>query len=430
MKLIFRTRKISNYYKLLLVTIIIFLTIYWFKVPLASNTLFIVTIFVLISSTFTGSTKSIRNIFLHPLIINSYVSSLLLIVFACIITISQGTDDFNMAILIAKQIPYITCAVIMGAFFSKIMIVEHRYIEIEWFVLAAGSIQGLIVIMAMTNSDVRLLLLQFQGSESTDFLLSEHNHGVRGFALSAQQFFGLSAMLCIQAVLVTSWKISNNISFGFISKLQFLFFGFACIFVGRISGLIYIICFIVLILMSKKKIVNLIILILVLMVLNSFDQYINYESKSFQWAAELLINFLSGEGFSTKSSTELKESMLFPLSLEQLLIGDGRYLNPDNSYYMGTDSGVMRFVLFGGLPFLFLAFFPYLIFILYGMKLKKIEENCKMEILWVIATILLLQVKGEVIIVGTMVNVFFFTYMSFILSTSKSIQFNYDLRKN
>ncbi len=356
---------------------------------------------------------------MHPLIINLYVCILALIIYAYSMAIFRGTDDLSMSILIAKQIPYITCAVIMGGFFSRIMNVNRGCIDIERLILSAGAIQGLVVIMAMTTPDVRLLLIQFQGSESSEFLLSEHNYGVRGFALSAQQFFGLSAMLSIQAVLVTVWKISKNISFGIFSALQFVLFGFACFFVGRISGLVYILCLLLFIVLSKRYISNLIIISTVLLLALPFLNYIDYESKSIQWAAELFINLFSNEGFTTTSSTDLREKMLFAPKIDQLLIGDAVYSNPDGSYYMGTDSGFVRFVLFGGIPFLLIASLPYFIILLYGSILNNFEKHHRLGLIFIIFTIFLLQIKGEVLIVGTMVNVLFFMYLSYIISRSR-----------
>ena len=43
--------------------------------------------------------------------------------------------------------------------------------------------------------------------------------------------------------------------------------------------------------------------------------------------------------------------MYFPLTEQQILLGDGRYTGSDNAYYLHTDPGFMRFTLiFGFLP--------------------------------------------------------------------------------
>nr|WP_227575029.1 hypothetical protein [Acinetobacter baumannii] len=65
---------------------------------------------------------------------------------------------------------------------------------------------------------------------------------------------------------------------------------------------------------------------------------------------EPILNYIN-EGSFASTSTDALQNMYFPLTEQQYLIGDGRYMDGE-SYYMATDAGYMRFTLFYGGVFL------------------------------------------------------------------------------
>lgn len=68
------------------------------------------------------------------------------------------------------------------------------------------------------------------------------------------------------------------------------------------------------------------------------------------WAFEMFINFSSGEGLETSSTSKMFEMYVFPDSGGTWWLGDGKMENPDGSYYMYTDIGFIRLIFFWGLP--------------------------------------------------------------------------------
>jgi hypothetical protein len=72
--------------------------------------------------------------------------------------------------------------------------------------------------------------------------------------------------------------------------------------------------------------------------------------KIIPWAFEMFINSNEGNGLETKSSNNLKD-MYFEVSTSTFLFGDGYYSDPTDkaAYYLGTDAGYMRQLLFYGL---------------------------------------------------------------------------------
>lgn len=69
----------------------------------------------------------------------------------------------------------------------------------------------------------------------------------------------------------------------------------------------------------------------------------------FNWAFEPFVNYFDGNDFSTSSSNHLK-TMYFMPSFKTILFGDGLYMDPiTKTYYMQTDVGLIRPVLFWGI---------------------------------------------------------------------------------
>ncbi|HFU1362782.1 TPA: hypothetical protein ACGQTY_004411 [Citrobacter farmeri] len=73
-------------------------------------------------------------------------------------------------------------------------------------------------------------------------------------------------------------------------------------------------------------------------------------------ALEPLINYINSGELETNSSDKLVEKMLFIPNFASLVIGDGLYYNNDGSYYMHTDSGFVRQLLYGGFIYLTCCF--------------------------------------------------------------------------
>ena len=74
-----------------------------------------------------------------------------------------------------------------------------------------------------------------------------------------------------------------------------------------------------------------------------------------RWVFQSFINYSEQGSFSTTSTQSLKE-MYFTPNGKTLLLGDGYYTDADGLYYMGTDVGLSRAVLFGGIGFQMLRY--------------------------------------------------------------------------
>ena len=167
---------------------------------------------------------------------------------------------------------------------------------------------------------------------------------------------------CLIAIIFNNYFIQKNI------KRKYVLFPIAVtavllvgtLFYGRIGTLaaLIILFFFALRLMIKRPkifmwcVAGLLLCIAALLVLKNRVPAID---AWFDWAFDLVINFINKKTLRTDSSDVLLNRMLFIPDFKTILIGDGRYTE-NELYYMETDAGIMRPLLFGGLIFAFVRY--------------------------------------------------------------------------
>ena len=111
---------------------------------------------------------------------------------------------------------------------------------------------------------------------------------------------------------------------------------------------------------------------------------------------DLIINFVNNKTLRTDSSDVLLNRMLFVPDLKTILVGDGRYTE-NELYYMETDAGIMRPLLFGGLTFAFLRYISLYGILLWRMFKRETENPEKTVFFWILLMCIVFEVKGEII---------------------------------
>lgn len=114
----------------------------------------------------------------------------------------------------------------------------------------------------------------------------------------------------------------------------------------------------------------------------------------YNWCFSVVNNFISSGRIGTDSTDILFGRMLFIPSFATIILGDGRFTRDDGLYYMQTDSGIMRPMLFYGIFFMIIGF-SILWNIIWGIRDKADKrKNPKKTIL--ITSLLLTWVVFEV----------------------------------
>lgn len=125
------------------------------------------------------------------------------------------------------------------------------------------------------------------------------------------------------------------------------------------------------------------------------SQYNEDIAAWYNWAMEPIISLLETGEIQT-SSTDTLWSMWFVPELKTLLIGDGYYTSPLTSgYYMNTDVGYLRPVLFYGFFYTILSL---LVPTMLGFEMGKDNKENKLLMLMLLVAMFIFEIKGEVVL--------------------------------
>lgn len=280
--------------------------------------------------------------------------------------------------------------------------------------------QAFIQVISFVSPHINEFLNVFREAAVVEIASSQYL-GTRGLALVGGGFFSLSAAYAIFFVFLAEERKSirfNRILYGIM--LGLLFFG--ALSAGR-TALIGIAAAIGLLLgeffgetvkrfknikisintklKSRTIIISILVLILVLVtvlfIVNdvfkfSIGEEIQRKANYFiAYAFELFYNLARGDGFTTDSTSALS-NMYFEVPTRTFFVGDGWYTTASGSYYMGTDAGYMRNILFFGI----IGFFFLLI---YQMQFFLYKQNSKRKFasIVLVALLLVLHIKGDVV---------------------------------
>lgn len=116
-------------------------------------------------------------------------------------------------------------------------------------------------------------------------------------------------------------------------------------------------------------------------------------NKSLAWLLEPLINFVSGDGLTSTTTAHIFNDMLFAPNVKQLMFGDGMYTG-SNGYYMKTDLGFMRLILYFGIPGLLVTYYIVLFSISNVKKKLGCLANKHFALCWLVL-FAIFEFKGE-----------------------------------
>lgn len=231
-------------------------------------------------------------------------------------------------------------------------------------------------------------------------LWRQTRYGLKGFTN-----FG-EVTICTIAVAFSNYMIhqDKHIFSRWNIMLYVLLLG--CTFYGR-SGLILSLMITVLfsvIFMSKLEVKRcfihfLIIGICIGLIVNLAD----FDKRFFYlitWVSDPVVSFVESYNYGQisfgSSGDILLENMWFMPDAMTFILGDGYYVNSDGSYYMHTDAGILRHVLFGGMPVLISGYSIILYLCFNILKIERRDRGFKLMIIAIMAVLLIQEIKGIV----------------------------------
>lgn len=279
------------------------------------------------------------------------------IILSTVIPLIQFTFDFSyLKTLIHQLIILITGYLLVGYFqWKKLNIIDST---IKCFFLQS------IIQFACFISPTFLKLTDMFRSDELIAIRNRSYRGFRGLAISGSGFFGLAVSYAVLFVLLAFYldKWKKPIS---IKMIAVVFLIFGAISAGR-TALIGVLIFAVVYLYRSAKQFNkntvrnigLVLALATFFVLLLKGPVIRYLNNSQSWTymryylLQFAENDSTGQGANLNNITSLSHmfnDMYFTLSPKQVLFGDGMFTGVDGKYYMHTDVGIMRNLLFYGI---------------------------------------------------------------------------------
>lgn len=340
----------------------------------------------------------------------------LLYLFSFISIIINNTYDLIFLRNISAYIFYIFASIFLLTFTKSHI---KKYEDIIRYFCWACTIQALITLFSFFSPVIKDLVRNIQIYNEVDAekyeILSYRAFGLGSWFDIGSMRFGV-ALIFIQYLYLREKKIKIYYFLIFFIILAAGILTARTILVGFGFSALYL--FFAPKQYRKKKlfaiiIVLLIILSFVVLIFLFFPSLIEQFDKTIKWAFRVFFSISDGGRTRVGSLDTLFGKMyFFPDSLKTWFIGDGIINSPDGSYYMHTDAGYMRFLLFFG-------FFGLLFYICYqtymAIVMFKKDENILLKYL---KYFLLLYIL--VCFIKTRINIAFVASLFFVLNYMQS----------
>ena len=314
------------------------------------------------------------------------------------ITTLLGQYDYEIIVTFFNQM----INLIIGLMLFSYYLAKKRKKSIEIDIFMSFVIQSGIQLMSFLSPSINAFLNNFRTAGT--IMIAQKYSGIRGLSVSGTNFFGLSVAYGLIFILYAFDYNSIKEKNFFLKILCMSLLIFGSFSSGR-TALIGMFIGLAIILIKKRSVkkrkkqslknivaymmVGLLAITGICFLYSQIDQ--KEVSKKVKYLNNFIFegvhNFINGEGFTTTSSFELFNEMYFKIDENVFVIGEGKYINEDGSYYRKTDAGYMRNILFFGI-------IGIIILLMYQSLFFYWKNNfCKNMIIF--GYILLMHIKGE-----------------------------------
>lgn len=316
-----------------------------------------------------------------------------IVVYSVFIPSVKRTYDFSIIKTFVHQFFALVAGGLLLAF---LRVKRHKIFDV---IILAFVAQSILQILSLVISPLREITNIFRSPTAIDI---QHRYsGIRGLAISGYAVFGLAVAYGLMFIVwalewrnaLTKFNIYVKMLFGLILVVGAASAGRTGLVGFGIAVVIRLILVVFVEKPAKKEVLPVIDfcavtigIVAILSQIKSFPALNNL----FNYVNEFFNNFINGNGFGS-SSTDKLWKMYFHIGADTLFFGDGFYTASDGAYYMNTDAGYMRNILFFGVVGFVLLFVYQLLF--FDLKNKKRRVKDSIYLLF----ILLMHVKGEVL---------------------------------
>lgn len=334
---------------------------------------------------------------------------LFLIIYSVFIVIIKSTYDFSIVKTFFNQGIFIIIGIFLYALFKN----KNKEHEILKYIIYVFFIQSIIQLISFISNDVNEILNVFR-PENIVAIGTERYSGIRGLAVSSYGFFALGCGYAIVYILIfDKWDdlFNDNIYVKIFMLISMIFGGLS----AARSSIIGIILGVVLFFIKKflegklnyinknksYKLKNLcifyfftLIIFIIYIFLSNIDigeELIYRFEKYKRFVFEMFYNIANEGSADISSLNKLFGEMYFEVESDTFFLGDGRYMNEiGTGYYMGTDAGYMRNILFFGVVGFAFLFIHQIICLNFNKKNRLLS-------IMILLCILILHIKGDIL---------------------------------
>lgn len=344
--------------------------------------------------------KRVLSLILSKSVLWIFLSVVALTVWIQIILWINGTSDYSLVPTLIHLVAKLGVGLFLYAFLKE-KGYEKRIVN---YILVAFVLQALIALLGVVSPLFRELI--YLTKDEYTIKKSKEYGFIRGLSLAASSFFGLSVPFGCTLILFFSKRNTLTNDRPVLGTFVYLLLMIGTFFAGRmgllgaILGLVYVLVFcrktiqkanVLKILSTIGKILLVALAVIGLISLAApNNELLKIARRMFKFVTEFF-TVTDRTGLFETTSTNTLLNMYFPIPWKTFFLGDGLYTNAaTGGYYMGTDAGYMR-------PILYLGIFGLLLmgvlqhFILNVRK----PEKPLYYFLWVY--LLIVQVKGDVL---------------------------------
>jgi hypothetical protein len=350
-----------------------------------------------------------REIFYSWLLNRKVLKILLSLLSITAVSLLISTFRLTYEYSIVKVLFSQTVFLIIGIMLFSLYQLKNKNSEIIKHIILIFILQSSIQLISFISPTINEGLNIFRGASTVQ--IQGNYTGVRGLAVSGPAFFGLAICYALIYIYLIIYRgIFNKYSI-FVKLLVCCLLLFGGLSAGRTSfvGILFGLGYVVILKLFKTKYmlkntisikpINLIFLSSILMIffvvylqgIDVNEQVILKVNAMSDYLLQFYHSYKDTGEFTTTSTSTLFNEMYFKVKYSTLIFGDALYSNTDGSYYMHTDAGYMRNILyFGIIGLFFLILYQFLLF-------HWNESKLRLQNLIIFIFILTIHIKGDVL---------------------------------
>jgi hypothetical protein len=343
--------------------------------------------------------NSTKYIFLKNYFIK-FITPILLLSFVSLLS-NIGNDRFDLTVFFNVIEIFVLYPVTAVFLISRMK--DNGVIEVLVKIRFAIYIQIIFIYLMFFNDYFKNFYLSLINSAVPEDHYPLRHVGLTGFAAYNMGLF-LNLIVFIEFILISN-KIKINIINSILKVLCILIPSLMLSRTGLLLPILYFVYFLLVFRIDKSNyegfkfviIFNSIVVLAPIILIST--ALILVESFPFmEWVLDPILSISKGE--IPEGASVLNDQYWNP-SLKTLIFGDGFFSNNSGGYYMDTDGGYMRLLLFFGIPASLLFYLTIIFIFLYLAKFVNKIKHVKQFIIITLAVILIVQYKGNIIFDGS-----------------------------